>query len=116
MYHSIDWSAAAGLLQVREIGQIKFSLNQINFQYNFFPQGIYATLWKHPYIVNVASLKSLIGTCQCLVVGEQSLSSLSDPHAPASRRPELPPQNFCSVVYQLIALQVSARIHVIAET
>ena len=64
MYHAIDWGAAAGLLH-----------------------GIYATLWKHPYIVNVAGLKTLIGTCQCLVVGETSLSTLTDPHAPITRRP-----------------------------
>ena len=83
MYHAIDWNAAAGLLH-----------------------GIYATLWKHPYIVNVASLKTLIGTCQCLVVGETSLSTLTDPHAPITRRPELPPRNFCSIVFQLVSLQV----------
>ena len=40
------------------------------------------------------------------MVGEDSLTSLSDHHGPSSRRPELPPQSFCSIVFQLIALQV----------
>merc|ERR1719361_3040127 len=83
VYQAVDWKAAAGLLR-----------------------GIYTTLWRHPYIASMPNLKSLIGTCQCLVVGEESLTSLSDHHGPSSRRPELPPQSFCSVVFQLIALQV----------
>ena len=47
VYRQVDWAAAAGLLR-----------------------GVYLTLWKHPYIVNVPNLKSLIGICQCLIVGE----------------------------------------------
>jgi hypothetical protein len=46
-YQAVEWKAAAGLLNA-----------------------IYITLWKHPYIVNVPNLKSLIGTCQCLVAGK----------------------------------------------
>lgn len=84
VYHAVDWTAAAGLLQ-----------------------GLYATLWKHPYIASLPNLKSLIGTCQCIVVGEESLTSLSDHHGPSSRRPELPPKSFCSIVFQLVALQVN---------
>ena len=83
VYHAVDWNAAAGLLQ-----------------------GIYSTLWKSPYIASMPNLKSLIGTCQCLVVGEDSLTSISDHHGPATKRPELPPQSFCSIVFQLVALQV----------
>lgn len=83
LYQAVEWKAAGGLLNA-----------------------IYITLWKHPYIVNVPNLKSLIGTCQCLVVGEESLTSLTDHHGPSGRRPELPPQNFCSVVFKLVALQV----------
>ena len=83
LYQAVEWKAAGGLLNA-----------------------IYITLWKHPYIVNVPNLKSLIGTCQCLVVGEDSLTSLTDHHGPSGRRPELPPQNFCSVVFKLVALQV----------
>ena len=49
VYRQVDWAAAAGLLR-----------------------GVYLTLWKHPYIVNVPNLKSLIGICQCLIVGEVS--------------------------------------------
>ena len=79
----MDWNAAAGLLH-----------------------GIYSTLWKSPYIASMPNLKSLIGTCQCLVVGEDSLTSISDHHGPATKRPELPPQSFCSIVFQLVALQV----------
>ena len=84
LYQAVEWKAAAGLLNA-----------------------VYITLWKHPYIVNVPNLKSLIGTCQCLLVGEESLTSLTDYHAPTGRRPELPPQSFCSIVFKLIALQVS---------
>ena len=84
LYQAVEWKAAGGLLNA-----------------------IYITLWKHPYIVNVPNLKSLIGTCQCLVVGEDSLTSLTDHHGPSGRRPELPPQNFCSVVFKLVALQVT---------
>ena len=83
LYQAVEWKAAAGLLNA-----------------------VYITLWKHPYIVNVPNLKSLIGTCQCLVVGEESLTTLTDHHAPTGRRPELPPQSFCSIVFKLIALQV----------
>ena len=50
VYRQVDWGAAAGLLR-----------------------GVYLTLWKHPYIVNVPNLKSLIGICQCLIVGEVQL-------------------------------------------
>lgn len=83
VYQAVEWKAAAGLLNA-----------------------VYITLWKHPYIVNVPNLKSLIGTCQCLVVGEESLTALTDYHTPTGRRPELPPQTFCSIVFKLIALQV----------
>ena len=84
VYHSVDWDAAANLLK-----------------------GVALTMWKHPYIVNVANLKSLIGTCQCLVAGEDSLTSMTDHHGPSQgKKWELPPESFCTVVYQLIALQV----------
>ncbi len=92
VYRSVDWTAAAGLLK-----------------------GIYLTLWKHPYIVNVANLKSLIGTCQCLVVGDDTLTGI-DHHnllgigggdrGSGRRGLELPPEKFCTVVFQLISLQV----------
>lgn len=85
VYHSVDWTSAANLLK-----------------------GVYLTIWKHPYIVNVPNLKTLIGTCQCLVVGEDSLASITDHHHASSlgRRLDLPPENFCTVVFQLMALQV----------
>ena len=57
VYGSVDWRALAALLR-----------------------GVYATLWRHPYIVNAPHLKSLVGTCQCIVVGEDSLTSLTDHH------------------------------------
>ena len=47
VYSSVDWAAAASLLK-----------------------GVYLTLWKHPYIVNIPNMKSLIGTCQCIVAGK----------------------------------------------
>ncbi len=90
VYHAVDWSAAAGLLR-----------------------GVYLTLWRHPYIVNVPNLKSLIGTCQCLVVGEDSLTSLTDHHVGggglSGKRPDLPPEEFCTIVFRLIALQVRGK-------
>ena len=43
VYQAVDWKAAAGLLQ-----------------------GIYLTLWGHPYIASMPNLKSLIGTCQVI--------------------------------------------------
>ena len=82
-HHSVDWNSAAGLLK-----------------------GIYDTVWRHPYIAGMPNLKSLIGTCQCMVIGEDSLTSLSDHHSSMSKRQELPPQTFCSVVFRLVALQV----------
>ena len=39
-------------------------------------------------------------------MGEESLTSISDHHGPITKRPELPPQSFCSIVFQLVALQV----------
>ena len=54
VYRQVDWTAAAGLLR-----------------------GVYLTLWKHPYIVNVPNLKSLIGICQCLIVGEVQIQNIS---------------------------------------
>ena len=52
----------------------------------------------------------MIGTCQCLVVGEDSLASMTDHHTMSglggTRRPELPPEHFCNTVFHLIALQV----------
>ena len=91
VYQVVDWDAAASLLK-----------------------GIYLTIWKHPYIVNVPNLKSLIGTCQCLVAGEDSLTSLVDHHhlgvsgtgGSGRRALDLPPETFCTVVFQLISLQV----------
>lgn len=90
VYRSVDWSAAAGLLK-----------------------GIYLTLWKHPYIVNVPNMKSLIGTCQCLVVGDDSLTIPDNHHllgggatGSGRRGMDLPPEKFCTVVFQLVSLQV----------
>lgn len=86
VYNTVDWSAAASLLK-----------------------GVYLTLWRHPYIVNVPNLKTLIGACQCLVVGEESLTTMTDPHSAgvsSNKRPNLPPESFCSIVFQLVALQV----------
>ena len=100
----------------------KYFKNMANFeafQYNIFFKSINSSnFWKVPndkykffspfsFLVNVANLKSLIGTCQCLVVGEDSLTGLTDHHGPSGRRPELPPQGFCSIVFKLIALQVN---------
>lgn len=44
-----------------------------------------------------------------LSLGEDSLTSLTDHHTHGGlggKRPDLPPENFCTTVFQLIALQV----------
>ncbi|XP_035712762.1 protein unc-80 homolog isoform X4 [Folsomia candida] len=80
-----DWEAAAGLLK-----------------------GIYQMLWRHPYIVHNQHLKSLISTCQCLLMGEGQASELQISSAGAALLGKLPPAHFCSTVVRLLALQVRA--------
>ncbi|CAG7787075.1 unnamed protein product [Allacma fusca] len=80
-----DWEAAAGLLK-----------------------GIYQTLWRHPYIVHMQHLKSLIQTCQCLLMGEGQASELGLSSAGAALLGKIPPTHFCSTVVRLLALQVRA--------
>ncbi|XP_018896454.1 protein unc-80 homolog isoform X1 [Bemisia tabaci] len=80
-----DWEAASGLLK-----------------------GLYETLSRHPYIVHLQPLKSIVNTCQGLIVGDslstgggENLSSAS-----AALMSQAPPPYFCKIVVSLIALQI----------
>ncbi|CAL8099332.1 unnamed protein product [Orchesella dallaii] len=80
-----DWEAAAGLLK-----------------------GIYQMLWRHPHIVHNQHLKSLITTCECLLMGEGQASELGLSTAGQALMGKIPPTHFCSTVVRLLALQVRA--------
>ncbi|XP_069694357.1 protein unc-80 homolog isoform X2 [Periplaneta americana] len=82
-----DWEAAAGLLK-----------------------GIYETLARYPYIVHMQHLKTLISTCQALIVGETTTASMGEcvSSATAALMSQVPPPHFCSTVVRLIALQILA--------
>ncbi|KAL1123884.1 hypothetical protein AAG570_001654, partial [Ranatra chinensis] len=83
---SVDWEAASGLLR-----------------------GIYETLSRYPYIVHMQHLKTLVNTCQSLIIGEtatglgENLSS-----ATLALMSQVPPPHFCATVVRLIALQMLA--------
>ncbi|KAJ9574016.1 hypothetical protein L9F63_008613, partial [Diploptera punctata] len=82
-----DWEAAAGLLK-----------------------GIYETLARYPYIVHMQHLKTLINTCQSLIVGETTSAGMGEcvSSASAALMSQVPPPHFCSTVVRLIALQILA--------
>ncbi|XP_021940294.1 protein unc-80 homolog isoform X4 [Zootermopsis nevadensis] len=82
-----DWEAAAGLLK-----------------------GIYETLARYPYLVHMQHLKTLINTCQALIVGETTSAGMGEcmPSATAALMCQVPPPHFCSTVVRLIALQILA--------
>ncbi|XP_049834730.1 protein unc-80 homolog isoform X4 [Schistocerca gregaria] len=82
-----DWEAAAGLLK-----------------------GVYETLSRYPYIVHMQHLKTLINTCQALIVGDSSSSNVGEcvSSATAALMSQVPPPHFCSIVVRLIALQILA--------
>jgi hypothetical protein len=82
-----DWEAAAGLLK-----------------------GIYETLARYPYIVHMQHLKTLINTCQALVVGETTSSGVGESvsSATAALMGQVPPPHFCSTVVRLVVLQILA--------
>ncbi|XP_045030143.1 protein unc-80 homolog isoform X4 [Daphnia magna] len=96
MRKNLDWEAAACLLK-----------------------GVYLTLRKSPFIVHATPLRSLITTCQSLILGDLSASmSAVDGGSPihsrsggggATRRSSLaPPPAFSSIVVQLVAMQILA--------
>ncbi|RZF41260.1 hypothetical protein LSTR_LSTR010488, partial [Laodelphax striatellus] len=85
-----DWDAASGLIR-----------------------GVYETLSKYPYIVHMQHLKTLVNTCQSLVVGDASSSTTatggeSQSSATTALMSQVPPPPFPSTVVRLIALQILA--------
>ncbi|GIY67759.1 hypothetical protein CDAR_36052 [Caerostris darwini] len=82
-----DWNAARSLLK-----------------------GVYLTLYRHPYIVHLPHLKSLVSGCQSIILGDQSSCAESSTNLPstASIMGQSPPPGFCSVVVRLIAMQMIA--------
>ncbi|XP_055936881.1 protein unc-80 homolog isoform X2 [Argiope bruennichi] len=82
-----DWNAARSLLK-----------------------GVYLTLYRHPYIVHLPHLKSLVSGCQSIILGDQSSFAESSTNLPstASIMGQSPPPGFCSVVVRLIAMQMIA--------
>uniref|UniRef100_A0A8D8WIK8 Protein unc-80 homolog n=1 Tax=Cacopsylla melanoneura TaxID=428564 RepID=A0A8D8WIK8_9HEMI len=84
-----DWEAASGLVR-----------------------GIYETLSRHPYLVQLQPLRVVITTCQSLIIGELGTSGgattencSSSVHALMT---QVPPPHFCASVVRLIALQIIA--------
>ncbi|XP_042902932.1 protein unc-80 homolog [Parasteatoda tepidariorum] len=84
---STDWNAARSLLK-----------------------GVYLTLYRHPYIVHLPHLKSLVSCCQSIILGDQSTLAESSSNLPSSSSVmnQSPPPGFCSVVVRLIAMQMIA--------
>nr|CAD7425389.1 unnamed protein product [Timema monikensis] len=82
-----DWEAAAGFLK-----------------------GIYETLSRYPYIVHMQHLKTLINTCQALIVGDSTSAGGVEcvSSATTALMSQVPPPHFCSTVVRLIALQIIA--------
>ncbi|XP_024080721.1 protein unc-80 homolog [Cimex lectularius] len=83
---SVDWEAASGLIR-----------------------GIYETLSRFPFIVQMQHLKTLVNTCQSLIVGESATGlgeNLSS--ATVALMSQAPPPHFCDTVVRLIALQILA--------
>ncbi|XP_044582761.1 protein unc-80 homolog isoform X12 [Cotesia glomerata] len=77
-----DWEAASDLLK-----------------------GIYETLSRYPYIAHFQYFKTLLSTCQALIVGDTGLVEVTS-GASAALMSKIPPQHFCSTVLRLIALHV----------
>lgn len=73
-------------------------------------KGVYSTFLKHPYIVHLPHLKSLINVCQGIILGDSSGSLTGDNvQAQASWAAVLaqsPPPGYCSVAVRLIAMQL----------
>ncbi|XP_039303974.1 protein unc-80 homolog isoform X12 [Solenopsis invicta] len=72
-------------------------------------QGIYETLAKSPYIAHFQYLKTLLSTCQALIVGDNLSEDLTSASTAAlmNKLPSpIPPPHFCSAVLRLIALHV----------
>ena len=68
-------------------------------------KGVYETLEKCPYIAHFQYLKTLLSTCQSLIIGDTAQIEVTS-SASAALMSKIPPQHFCSTVLRLIALQV----------
>lgn len=73
-------------------------------------KGVYSTFVKHPYIVHLPHLKSLINICQGIILGDSS-GSLTGDNVPAQSSwaavlAQSPPPGFSSVAVRLIAMQL----------
>ncbi|XP_076183174.1 unc80, NALCN channel complex subunit isoform X2 [Ptiloglossa arizonensis] len=77
-----DWTAASDLLK-----------------------GIYETLSRCPYIAHFQYLKTLLGTCQSLIIGDTPPEDVTTASS-AALMSKIPPQHFCSTVLRLITLHV----------
>ncbi|KZC08559.1 Protein unc-80 like protein, partial [Dufourea novaeangliae] len=79
---NIDWTAASDLLK-----------------------GIFETLSRCPYIAHFQYLKTLLSTCQSLIIGDTPAEDMNSASATTLIN-KIPPQHFCSTVLRLIALHV----------
>ncbi|XP_053975913.1 protein unc-80 homolog [Hylaeus volcanicus] len=77
-----DWTAASDLLK-----------------------GVYETLSRCPYIAHFQYLKTLLSTCQSLIIGDTPPEDVTSASS-AALMSKIPPQHFCSTVLRLIALHV----------
>ncbi|KAE8737653.1 hypothetical protein FOCC_FOCC016879, partial [Frankliniella occidentalis] len=80
-----DWEAAAGLLK-----------------------GVYEAMFRYKFIVHMANLKTLINTCQSLIIGEPQPVGMLETFSQSTSAllNKVPPPQFCSMVVRLIALQI----------
>ncbi|CAK9824157.1 Protein unc-80 homolog [Anthophora retusa] len=79
-----DWTAASDLLK-----------------------GVYETLAKCPYIAYFQYLKTLLITCQSLIIGDTPSEDMTSASS-AALMSKIPPQHFCSTVLRLITLYVTS--------
>ncbi|XP_070172138.1 protein unc-80 homolog isoform X4 [Polyergus mexicanus] len=68
-------------------------------------KGVYETLSKCPYIAHFQYLKTLLNTCQALIVGDTPPEDITSASA-AAVMSKIPPPHFCSTILRLIALHV----------
>lgn len=74
-------------------------------------KGVYSTFIKHPYIVHLPHLKSLIAVGQNIILGDSGNSGIIGDNIPsqsswAMALSQSPPPGFCSVAVRLIAMQL----------
>ncbi|KAJ8665380.1 hypothetical protein QAD02_007042, partial [Eretmocerus hayati] len=68
-------------------------------------RGVYETLKKCPYISHFQYLKTLLSTCQSLIIGDTAQIEVTS-SASVALMSRIPPQQFCTTVLRLLALQV----------